>query len=102
MKTTFSLGRVAGVRLGVHWSVLIGVLVVALGLARRFPDAYPDRQPWQYWLVGLPGALVFLLSLLAHELSYALIARRDGVDVARQGRPLWFARHGLVVLRYVE
>ncbi|MFV0132055.1 site-2 protease family protein [Streptomyces sp. HMX87] len=81
MKATFSLGRVAGIRIGVHWSVLVIVLVLALGLAGRFPDAYPDRAAWQYWLTGLLGAFVFLLSLLAHELSHALVARRNGVEV---------------------
>ncbi len=81
MKATFSLGRVAGIRIGVHWSVLVIVIVLALGLAGRFPDVYPDRPPWQYWLTGLLGAVVFLLSLLAHELSHALVARRNGVDV---------------------
>ncbi|MEU0337818.1 site-2 protease family protein [Streptomyces bobili] len=87
MKATFFLGRVAGIRIGVHWSVLVIVLVLALGLAGRLPDAYPDRPPWQYWLTGLLGALVFLLSLLAHELSHALVARRNGVDV--DGITLW-------------
>ncbi|MFC8419509.1 site-2 protease family protein [Streptomyces sp. NPDC057236] len=71
----------AGIRIGVHWSVLVIVLVLALGLAGRFPDTYPGRPPWQYWITGLLGAVVFLLSLLAHELSHALVARRNGVGV---------------------
>ncbi|MBT3150552.1 site-2 protease family protein [Streptomyces sp. CHD11] len=79
MKATFSLGCVAGIRIGVHWSVLVIVLVLALGLAGRFPDTYPGRPSWQYWITGLLGAVVFLLSLLAHELSHALVARRNGV-----------------------
>ncbi|MDK1474797.1 site-2 protease family protein [Streptomyces sp. 549] len=81
MKATFSLGRVAGIRIGVHWSVLAIIAVLALGLAARFPDAYPDRPPWQYWLTGLLAALVFMLSLLCHEMSHALVARRNGVEV---------------------
>jgi hypothetical protein len=58
---------VAGIRIGVHWSVLVIVLVLALGLAGRFPDTYAGRPSWQYWITGLLGAVVFLLSLLAHE-----------------------------------
>ncbi|MEW2636296.1 site-2 protease family protein [Streptomyces sp. NPDC048389] len=81
MKATFSLGHVAGIRIGVHWSVLVIVIVLALGLAGRFPDAYPDRPAWQYWITSLAAAVVFLLSLLAHEFSHALVARRNGVDV---------------------
>lgn len=81
MKATFSLGHVAGIRVGVHWSVLAIVIVLALGLASRFPDVYPGRPAWQYWLTGILGAVVFILSLLAHELSHALVARRNGVGV---------------------
>ncbi|WP_236560525.1 site-2 protease family protein [Streptomyces sp. F-3] len=81
VKATFSLGRVAGIRVGVHWSVLFIVVVLAVGLASRFPDVHPGRPPWQYWLSGILGAVVFILSLLAHELSHALVARRNGVEV---------------------
>ncbi|GAB3954578.1 site-2 protease family protein [Streptomyces sparsus] len=81
MKATFSLGRVAGIRIGVHWSVLAIIAVLALGLAGRFPAAYPDRPPWQYWVTGLTAAVVFMLSLLCHEISHALVARRNGVQV---------------------
>ncbi|MFG3497782.1 site-2 protease family protein [Streptomyces sp. NPDC047928] len=87
MKATLSLGRLAGVRVGVHWSVLVIVVLLAFGLAGRLPDAYPDRPGWVYWLTGLASAVVFLLSLLAHELSHAVVARRNGVDV--DGITLW-------------
>ncbi|KUO14554.1 site-2 protease family protein [Streptomyces dysideae] len=80
MGATFSLGRLAGIRVGVHWSVLVIFVLIALGLAGgRLPDAHPDRPVWSYWLVGLITAVVFFLSLLAHELSHALVARRNGV-----------------------
>jgi Zn-dependent protease len=65
----------------VHWSVLIIFVLIALGLAGgRLPDAHPGHSVWLYWLVGLATAVVFLLSLLAHELSHAIVARRNGVD----------------------
>ncbi|WP_175412494.1 site-2 protease family protein [Streptomyces sp. TRM64462] len=81
MKATFSLGRLGGVRVGVHWSVLVIVAVVAVALAGRLPDAHPGRPTWAYLLTGLGAAVVFLLCLLAHELSHAVVARRHGVAV---------------------
>ncbi|MFJ6486489.1 MULTISPECIES: site-2 protease family protein [unclassified Streptomyces] len=82
MKPTFALGRIAGVRIGVHWSILLIFMLIALGLAEgRLPDAYPGRSGWIYWLVGLVTAAVFFASLLAHELAHAVVARRNNVDV---------------------
>ncbi|MBQ0986447.1 site-2 protease family protein [Streptomyces sp. F63] len=80
MGQTFSLGRLAGIRIGVNWSVLVILALLTLGLAEgRLPEAHPGDPAWLYWTVGLVTAAVFLLSLLAHEISHALVARRHGV-----------------------
>ncbi|MGC9541308.1 site-2 protease family protein [Streptomyces sp. UG1] len=80
MGATLTLGRLAGIRIGVHWSVLVIFALIAVGLAAgRLPDAHPDRPGWLYAVVGVATAVVFLLSLLAHEMSHAIIARRNGV-----------------------
>ncbi|MGW0495973.1 site-2 protease family protein [Streptomyces sp. NPDC003007] len=82
MRATFSLGRVAGIRVGVHWSVLVIFVLILFGLASgSFREAQPDRPAWQYWLASGVTAALFLLSLLAHEISHALVARRNGVAV---------------------
>jgi len=82
MGATLSLGRLAGIRIGVHWSVLVIFTLITLGLAgERLPDSQPGRPAWLYVLVGLATAVVFLLSLLAHEVSHAVVARRNGVAV---------------------
>ncbi|WP_246042516.1 site-2 protease family protein [Streptomyces globosus] len=81
VKPTFSLGTIAGVRVGVHWSVLVIVAVIALVLSGRLPAAHPGRPGWQYAVTTLVAAAFLLLSLLAHELSHAVVARRNGVAV---------------------
>jgi Zn-dependent protease/CBS domain-containing protein len=66
----------------VHWSVLVIFGIIAVGLAgTRLPDAYPGHSTTVYWAIGLFTAVVFLASLLAHELAHAVLARRNGVDV---------------------
>jgi Zn-dependent protease/predicted transcriptional regulator len=88
MVASFRLGRIAGVTVGVNWSVVIIFALIAWGLATgRFPAAYPGRPRWAYIVAGAAAALVFFLGLLAHELSHAVLARRNGQDV--EGITLW-------------
>jgi Zn-dependent protease/predicted transcriptional regulator len=88
VKETVPLGRIAGVRVGLHWSVLVIIgLVTVMLAAGRFPQAHPGRPDWEYWGLALLAAVVFLASLLAHELAHAIVARRNGVEV--DGITLW-------------
>lgn len=73
---------------GVNWSVLVIFLLIAWGLsANQFPRSYPDRPTWEYVLAGLSAAVVFFLGLLAHEVSHAVVAKRNGIEV--EGITLW-------------
>jgi Zn-dependent protease/CBS domain-containing protein len=88
MRETFSLGRIAGVHVGVNWSVLLIFALIAYGLAgRQFPSAYPGYATGAYVAAGLLTAVVFVASLLAHELAHAVLARRNGLGV--EGITLW-------------
>ncbi|MFI0794958.1 site-2 protease family protein [Micromonospora rubida] len=88
MRASFRIGRVAGVPVGVNWSVLVIFLLIAWGLsANQFPRSYPDRPTWAYVLAGLSAAVVFFLGLLAHEVSHAVVAKRNGIEV--EGITLW-------------
>ncbi|GGT00902.1 site-2 protease family protein [Streptomyces chromofuscus] len=82
MRATFVLGRIAGVRVGVHWSVLLIFGIIAFGLSQgRLPETYPGRAWVVYWAAGLCTAVIFFASLLAHEVAHAVVARRNGVEV---------------------
>lgn len=84
MTESFSLGRIAGIRVGAHWSVLAILALIAVGLAAgRLPLVAPGRSGLAYAVAGLVTALVFLASLLAHEVSHALVALRNGLGVDR-------------------
>lgn len=88
MNETFRLGRIAGVRVGVNWSVLVIFALIVYGLAAvQFPHLYPDYVGGAYILAGVLTALVFVASLLAHELAHAIVARRNGLTV--EGITLW-------------
>lgn len=84
MKQTIRLGRVAGIPIGVHWSVVVIMALLVQGLAVAvLPASAPGRASWAYWSIAVVAALLFLGSLLAHEMAHALVARRYGIRVQR-------------------
>jgi Zn-dependent protease len=82
VRQTFSLGRISGIRIGVNWSVLFIVALLAYGLAAgQFPAEVPRRPEAEYIVAGVVTALAYIGSLLVHELAHALVARRNGIKV---------------------
>ena len=82
MKQTLPLGRVAGIRVGMHWSVLVIVILIGWLLGAQVLPALTPHQPTAaYWAVAVPCAAAFMAALLAHELAHSLVARRCGVPV---------------------
>jgi Zn-dependent protease/CBS domain-containing protein len=88
MGQSFSLGRISGIRIGVNWSVLVIVALLAYGLAvGQFPAAAPRRPVAEYVAAAVVTAVAYMGSLLAHELAHSLVARRNGLQV--EGITLW-------------
>jgi Zn-dependent protease len=82
MRASISLGRIAGIRIGINASVLLIVVILVFGLATgTLPATDPGRGVAAYVLAAIVGAALFLASLLAHELAHALVARRNGIEV---------------------
>lgn len=87
MTPTLRLGRIFGIEVGFNWSLLFVFVLIAWSLASALPADVPGHPAAEYWIAGLAGAVVFYACLLAHELSHAVVARRQGVKVA--GITLW-------------
>lgn len=88
MNESIPLGKIAGIRVGLNWSLLVVFVLISWGLAGdTFPIAYAGYSIGAYWTAGLATAVVFFASLIAHEMGHALVARRDGVLV--EGITLW-------------
>lgn len=87
MNPSMRLGRIFGIPVGINWSVLViaALIAVAFG-AGQLPQVEGYSQP-MYLLAGLIAAVLFLGSILAHELAHALVARAKGVAV--DGITLW-------------
>lgn len=83
-----AVGRIGGVAVRVHWSVLVIAVLLAWSLAAQvFPASYPEASALATWAAGSIAAVAFLVGLLAHELTHAVVARRNGVRV--QDITLW-------------
>jgi Zn-dependent protease len=88
VRESFRLGRLRGVAIGANWSLLAVAVLLSFGLAEgRFPKEAPGYSDVAYLVAGIVTAIVFLTGVLAHELSHALQARRDGLEV--DGIVLW-------------
>jgi Zn-dependent protease/CBS domain-containing protein len=78
----FPLFRIAGIQVRVDPSWFLIFLLIWWSLsAGYFPRARPEAGTAAAWGAGLLTALLFFVSLLLHELSHSLVARRAGHEV---------------------
>jgi Zn-dependent protease/CBS domain-containing protein len=88
MDSTFRLGRIAGIDVGINWSWLVVFALITWSLAAGvFPDQDPGLADGAYLAMGVAAAVLFFASLLAHELGHAVTARREGMEL--DGITLW-------------
>jgi Zn-dependent protease/CBS domain-containing protein len=79
---TVRLGSIRGIQVGTNWSVAIIFALIAIGLGTlQFPSANPRQSAVTYALASIITTIVFLASLLAHELAHSFVARRYRLTV---------------------
>lgn len=78
----FTLFRLLGfeVRIDLSW-IVIAVLVTWSLSKGYFPSEYPGLSDTAYWFMGAVGALGLFVSIILHELSHSLVARRFGIPM---------------------
>ena len=82
MKQSIRLGRIAGIPIGMHWSVLvIAALVTDMLAASVLPSVIRHEPAGLYWTVAAAGSVLFVAALAAHEIAHAIVARHFGVQV---------------------
>ena len=82
MNSSFKIGKIAGIEIGVHWSWLFifGLITwsFATGILEEFFPQWPEARRWA---VGVIVAVIFFASILLHELSHSLVAKARGIPV---------------------
>ncbi|MBM2831375.1 MAG: Zinc metalloprotease [Dehalococcoidia bacterium] len=80
MNNAFNIGKVFGISLRLHYSWFFIFILVTTSLA--FGGLYPPGLPlWQGMVGGVITSLLFFASVVAHEITHSLVARRYGIPV---------------------
>lgn len=84
MEQDIKLGKIAGIPIGINWSMVVIFVLFAWELSDLVLPAYqPHRATATYWVVGVATTFVFFFTLLLHEVSHAVVAKRNGIGVRR-------------------
>jgi Zn-dependent protease/CBS domain-containing protein len=82
MGAGWRIGRVAGIDISIHPSWLVIAALLTFSLAEgSIREVFPGWSSGAVWLAGAVAAILFFASVVAHELSHAVLARRFGMQV---------------------
>jgi Zn-dependent protease len=84
---SIQLMRVFGIRIGVNPSWFLVLFIFIFWLSGSFQATLNSSDITAY-ATAVAAALLFFISLILHELGHALVAKRNGIDIA--GIDLWF------------
>ena len=76
-----------GIRIGASPSWFLVLFIMIFWLSGYFRDVLDGHSDTTAYLVAVAGTLLFFVSLILHELGHALVARRNGIEIA--GIDLW-------------
>lgn len=80
MNSNFTLGRIAGIPVGIHYSWFLTLALFWWLLSTSIlPGRYLGWSAVTYWSTGLIATLSLFLSVLIHELAHSLVARSRGL-----------------------
>jgi Zn-dependent protease/CBS domain-containing protein len=78
----FKLFKLLGFEVSIDPSWVIIAILIAWSLSTGFfPFQYKDLSTQTYWLMGIIGAVGLFLSIIAHEFSHSLVARKHGMPM---------------------
>jgi Zn-dependent protease/predicted transcriptional regulator len=82
MDGNFSIGSYGGVEVRLNWSLIAVFVLIVWSLASGvLPSQNPGLSDTTYLVTGIVGALLFLASILLHELGHSWVARHEGIEV---------------------
>jgi len=85
---SIQLARIFGIRIGASPSWFVVLFIMIWALSGYFRDSLQASSSTTAYVTAVAGAALFFVSLLAHELGHAIVARRNGIGIS--GIDLWF------------
>jgi Zn-dependent protease/CBS domain-containing protein len=81
---SFRIGRIAGIDIQIHWSwlAIFALLIWALATGFYKDVGGDDWSQAERWFAAVVTTLLFFISVLLHELSHSLVAKRLGLPVS--------------------
>jgi Zn-dependent protease len=78
----FSIGRFGGIEVRLNWSLIAVVALIVWSLADGvFPSQNPGLSHDTYLGMAIVAAVLFVASILLHELGHSWVARHEGIEV---------------------
>lgn len=81
LRSSFTIGRIRGIAIQVHWSWLLILGLVTWSLAEGLFGQEMGASPSMRWLAGLATSLLFFSSVMLHELAHSFVAQAYGMQV---------------------
>jgi Zn-dependent protease/predicted transcriptional regulator len=79
---SLQVANIKGIPIKLHFTLAIVFGLIAWTLAVNYmPLFYPGLPQSVYWTIGILGAIVLFISVLLHELSHSIVAKRYGYKV---------------------
>ncbi|MGD1993682.1 MAG: site-2 protease family protein [Anaerolineae bacterium] len=81
MRSGFRIGRIFGIDIRIDWSWVFIFILITWNLSSLFGDIHSNWGPFVQWGLALVAALLFFVSVLAHELAHSLVSQAQGTPV---------------------
>jgi Zn-dependent protease len=75
------VARLFGIEIRLHLSWVFIVAIITATVGGRLTTLQPAADATLAWGIGIAASLVFMVTVVAHELAHALVARRSGMTV---------------------
>jgi Zn-dependent protease/CBS domain-containing protein len=79
MRSSIRLGKLFGIEIGLHYSWFLIALLITMSLGSQFEASHPEWGSNIIWSLSVLTAILFFVTLLAHEMSHAMVARARGL-----------------------
>jgi Zn-dependent protease len=81
LRSQIKLGRIFGIKIGLHYSWFLIALLIMFSLSSQFHASNPEWGDGVILTLATATALLFFVSLLLHELAHSLVATSNKLPV---------------------